>query len=148
MTIDLHQHVRNVVYGHLADTGRPPVLDDIAQQLDAPKDAVADALKENAERHFLVLNTDGRSIRMASPFSGVPTPHVIESDGVRYFANCGWDAFGVVAALGRSGTIHSRCEQSKVPLELTVDADGPPPSEWVFHSELPAAMWWQDIIYT
>ena len=145
---DISQSVRVAVYDQLAESGRPPTLDELVEALDASEAAVTDALAANAERRFLVLTPDGRSIRMASPFSGVATQHVVESRGVRYFANCGWDALGIVAALRRDGIVHSRCEHTKTPLQLPVGEDGPPASDWLFHSELPAALWWRDIVYT
>ncbi len=85
---------------------------------------------------------------MAPPFSGVPTQHVVESDGVRYYANCAWDLLGVVAALGKPATILSRCEGSGETLHLEVDENGPEPSAWIFHSVVPAAQWWDDIVFT
>jgi hypothetical protein len=88
------------------------------------------------------------SIRMAPPFSGIPTQHVVESDGCRYFANCAWDSLGIIAALRKPGTVFSRCEQSGEPFRLEVSADGPAPSDWLFHCLVPAAKWWDDIVFT
>ncbi|HSD83610.1 MAG TPA: organomercurial lyase, partial [Anaerolineae bacterium] len=88
------------------------------------------------------------SIRMAPPFSGVPTQHVVEAGGKQYFANCAWDALGVPAALHVPGVVHSRCEQSGAPLHLQVGLDGPEPSDWLFHCLVPAAKWWNDIVFT
>ena len=95
-----------------------------------------------------MLESDGASIRMAPPFSGVPTQHTVTSDGVTYFANCAWDSLGVVAALGRRGVVYSRCEQSKKPLRLAVGPEGPEPCDWLFHCAVPAAQWWNDIVFT
>ena len=97
---------------------------------------------------LLVLEEDGHSIRMASPFSGVATQHVIEAEGVRYYANCAWDALGVVAALQRPSTVYSRCEQSGEPLIMEVGRYGPGRSDWLFHCHVPAANWWDDIVFT
>ena len=85
---------------------------------------------------------------MAPPFSGVPTQHRVKSGGIEYFANCAWDSLGIVAALRRPADIASRCEQSLEPLALHVGPDGPPPSPWLFHTPVPAARWWQDIVFT
>jgi hypothetical protein len=85
---------------------------------------------------------------MAPPFSGVPTQHEVIVDGKRYFANCAWDSLGVIAALQRSGEVHSRCEQSGEPLRLVVGPSGPEPSTWLFHCLVPAAKWWNDIVFT
>jgi hypothetical protein len=85
---------------------------------------------------------------MAPPFSGVPTQHVVEADGIRYFANCAWDALGIPAALHKPGTIHSRCAQSGESFHLQVGIQGPEPSDWLFHCLVPAAKWWDDIVFT
>ena len=100
-----------------------------------------------AER-LLLLEADGSSIRMAPPFSGVPTQHEVEIEGTRYFANCAWDALGVCAALRKPGWVRSRCEESGERLDLEVGIEGPQPSAWLFHCLVPAAQWWDDLVYT
>jgi hypothetical protein len=85
---------------------------------------------------------------MAPPFSGVPTQHVVEAGGIQYFANCAWDALGVIAALHKPGVIHSSCGQSGEPFHLNVGLQGPEPSNWLFHCLAPAAKWWDDIVFT
>jgi hypothetical protein len=95
----------------------------------------------------LVLQEDGESIRMAPPFSGVPTQHRVDVAGVSYHANCAWDALGIPAALHRPATVHSRCEQSLEPLEIAVSERGPE-SDWLFHCVVPASQWWDDIVFT
>ena len=69
-------------------------------------------------------------------------------DGIDYYANCAWDALGIPAALKRAGVVRSRCEQSRESLTLRVGVDGPEPSEWLFHCLVPAAHWWDDIVFT
>jgi hypothetical protein len=69
-------------------------------------------------------------------------------NGTHYFANCAWDAFGIVTALGRTGDVLSRCEQTLEPLALHLTADGPPSSDWLFHCVVPATDWWTDIVFT
>ena len=146
--MDIDTAVKLAVYHHFAETGRPPRVEEVATRADCDSDTVLDAYGRLREQRVLVLESDGASIRMASPFSGVPTQHAVESAGVRYFANCAWDALGVPAALRRSGIVLSRCEQSLDPLILEIDADGPEPSDWLFHSLVPAAKWWDDIVFT
>jgi hypothetical protein len=85
---------------------------------------------------------------MAPPFSGIPTQHIIEASGVQYYANCAWDALGIPAALHSPGTVHSLCEQSGELFRLNVGLHGPEPSDWVFHCLVPAAQWWDDIVFT
>src|SRR5262249_33075048 len=99
-------------------------------------------------QRLLVLEPDGATIRMAPPFSGVATDHEVQIGGIRYFANCAWDALGVVAALGRAGRVRSHCARSGEPLDLAVGEGGPVRSDWLFHCLVPAARWWDDIVFT
>ena len=59
--------------------------------------------------HALVLDSDTGEIRMANPFSGVPTPFLVHTDVQTWYANCAWDAFGICAALDVDGHIETVC---------------------------------------
>ncbi|MGB3716493.1 MAG: organomercurial lyase [Candidatus Promineifilaceae bacterium] len=142
------KQIKLAVYRHFAETGQRPAPEDIASRAGSDSRSVVEAYGRLRAKRVLVLEEDGSSIRMAPPFSGVPTQHVVESNGVRYFANCAWDALGVPAALQQRATIQSRCEQSAEPLRLEVNLDGPVPSDWLFHCLVPAVDWWDDIVFT
>jgi hypothetical protein len=146
MEFDLQ--VKLTVYRHFAGTGHGPSPREVVERVGSDIESVLDAYRRLRAQRLLVLQADGSSIRMASPFSGVPTQHVVEAGGIQYFANCAWDALGVLAALHKPGTIHSRCEQSGELLHLNVGLQGPEPSDWLFHCLVPAAKWWDDIVYT
>jgi len=136
------------IYTHFAETGCRPSLRAIADRVESDADSVLASFQRLAAQRLLVLDSDGESVRMASPFSGVPTQHVVISDQRQYFANCAWDGLGIVAALQKSATVYSRCEQSLDPYRLEVGPDGPESSDWLFHSLVPAAHWWDDIVFT
>ncbi len=146
--MDLDIQVKLAVYRHFAETGRGPSPEEVAGRVAAEVKSVLDAYRRLYAQRVLVLEADGASIRMAPPFSGVPTQHAVDVDGIRYFANCAWDALGVPSALCKPGTVHSRCEQSLEPLHLKVGLQGPEPSDWLFHCLVPAANWWDDIVFT
>jgi hypothetical protein len=140
--------VKLAVYGHFAASGGRPSASQVAETVGAGLPAVLDAFGRLRAQRVLVLEQNGESIRMAPPFSGVSTQHVVVSGGVSYFANCAWDALGIPAALHAPAVVHSRCEQSLQPLRLEVSTAGPEPSDWLFHSLVPAAHWWDDIVFT
>jgi hypothetical protein len=146
--MEFEVQVKLAIYHHFAGTGRRPSPAEVAERVGAKADQVLAAYQTLRAQRVLVLETDGSSIRMAPPFSGVPTQHRIEAGGIQYFANCAWDALGVPAALHQPGIVHSRCEQSGEPLHLKVDVQGPEPSDWLFHCLVPAAKWWDDIVFT
>jgi hypothetical protein len=146
--VDFDTQVKLCVYRHFADTGEAPAAVDVAGRLGCPAHAVVEAYARLRTQRVLLLEPDGSSIRMAPPFSGVPTPHRVESAGRWYYANCAWDALGIPAALQREAEVHSRCGQSGAPLHLAVRPGGPDPCDWLFHSLVPAARWWEDLIFT
>jgi len=146
--MDLDDRVKLAIYGHFADTGCRPAPPEVAARAGVGVAEVLDAYPRLRARRLLVLEEDGSSVRMAPPFSGVPTQHAVVSGDTRYFANCAWDALGIPAALHRSGVVHSRCEESGEALRLEVGRGGPGPSPWLFHCLVPAALWWDDIVFT
>ena len=140
--------MRTAILETFAETGTAPSPAGVAERLSSPVEAVLNAWDRLREGRTIVTGEDGVSIRMANPFSGIPTEHTFESAGIRYYANCAWDALGIPAALGRGGTVRSRCANSGEPLRLEVMDDGPEPCNWLFHSLVPAAHWWDDIVFT
>ena len=146
--MELELRAKLAIYEHFAAVGTRPSVEEIADRLGAAVPVVRDVFTRLRAQRVLVLESDGESIRMAPPFSGVPTQHHVTAAGVSYYANCAWDALGIPAALQKPAWVHSRCEQSLEPLELEVSTAGPPASDWLFHCVVPAAQWWHDIVFT
>ena len=146
--MEFDTRVKLAVYHHFAETGQPPRPEEVAERIDSDIQSVLESYPRLRAQRLLILEGDGRSIRMASPFSGVPTQHTVEADGIQYFANCAWDALGIAAALHKTAIVHSRCEQSGEPFHLNVHRNGPEASDWLFHCLVPAAQWWDNIIFT
>lgn len=146
--MEFDTHVKLSIYQHFAETGQAPTPLEIAGRVGSDVEHVLDAYRGLRAQRLLVLEQDGMSIRMAPPFSGVPTQHIVEASGIRYFANCAWDAFGIPAALHKRAIVRSRCAQSNEPLHLNVGIQGPESSDWLFHCLVPAAKWWDDIVFT
>lgn len=148
MPAEIDVRVKVAIYRHFAETGRRPEPSEVAKRAGLEVEQVLAAYRSVREQRLLLLEADGVTIQMAPPFSGVPTQHCVEVDHVQYFANCAWDALGIPAALHKAGTVRSRCEQSGEPLDLAVGVDGPEASAWLFHCLVPAAKWWDDLIFT
>ena len=146
--MDFDTQTKLAIYGYFAETGRRPSLEDVVNLTGSDIGNVLGAYARLRAQRVLALEADGSSIRMAPPFSGVSTQHHVVVGGKQYFGNCAWDALGIVAALHQPGEVHSRCEQSGEPLHLKVSLNGPEPSTWLFHCLVPAARWWDDIVFT
>jgi hypothetical protein len=146
--MDVDIAVKLAIYHHFAETGEAPSPADVGTRIGSTTSEAVAAYGRLRTQRVLVLESDGVTIRMAPPFSGVPTQHVVEADGVSYFANCAWDSFGIPAALRKKAIVRSRCEHSKAPLEMEIGSDGPGLTDWLFHCSVPAARWWDDIVFT
>jgi hypothetical protein len=146
--MDLDTTVKLAIYRHFASKGRAPSLQEVAAQVDSDTNTVRATYARLRTQRVLFLEPDGESIRMAPPFSGVPTQHRVVAGGREYIANCAWDALGILAALHEPGTVVSACGQSGEPLRLQVGLDGPEPSDWIFHCLVPASRWWNDLVFT
>src|SRR6476646_8239701 len=97
--------VRRVVYENAMRAGRIPLAEEIASELSVDRREIVDAFRRLADAHVLVLQRDRDEILMAMPFSAVPTPFVVESGGIRAYANCMWDELGIPAMLHADATI-------------------------------------------
>src|SRR6185295_6345141 len=91
---------------------------------------------------------DPTRIRMAPPFSGIPTAFPVDALGRRYYANCVWDAYGVAAALHADAVIPANDGFSGESLILEVRDGRPAPQPYFAHFAVPAAKWWDDIVFT
>ena len=149
--MDFDTQVKTAIYKWVVDTTRAPACEDIASLLGRSVTEVADAYERLFARRVLFLEPDRRTIRMAPPFSAVPTQHRVRVRDRMYFANCSWDSLGIPAALHKEGTVFSRCEQTLEPITILVGKSGPegPQAEPVVaHFAVPAAKWWADLVYT
>jgi hypothetical protein len=137
--------LRNRVYRRFVELGRAPTFDELSAEL---RREVGPELRELHDAHALVLEPEGDRIRMAQPFSAVPTPHRVLAQGREWFANCAWDAFGVLAALDVNGHVSSRCPDCGAAVEINVHDRMPTDDDHLVHVNVPAAHWWDDIVFT
>ena len=100
------------------------------------------------EEHALVLEAGSGSIRMAAPFSAVPTVYRVHAQGRWWFANCAWDALGICAALGVDGRVESVCPDCGELYTVEVRDRRLDRDDLLFHVLVPAAHWWDDIVFT
>jgi hypothetical protein len=140
--------LKMAIYQHIAKTTRVPTVEEMADAVGKSTTEIREAYRRLYSNRVLVLKPDEETIRMAPPFSGVATQHRVRAGDKEYFANCAWDALGVLAALHSEGEVFSRCEQSLEPLHISVRKNGPEPEPCMIHFAVPAAHWWDDIVYT
>ncbi len=138
---------RNATYRRFVELGRAPTADEVGAAIGADADWVRASWRRLHDAHALVLDADAE-IRMANPFSAVPTAYRVDAAGRYWYANCAWDAFGIGVVLGGDAVIHTECADCAEPIDLAVHEGRPDDASLVFHVLVPAAQWWADIGYT
>lgn len=147
--MDFETSVKMAVYGIIADSGRVPDVARTAAVIEAPIAEVQRAFEQLRQRRLLVLEPGNPSrIRMAPPFSGVPTSFLVHARGRHYYANCVWDALGVAAALHSDAVIDASDGNTGETMNLEVRGGEPIECQCVAHFAVPAAKWWDDIGFT
>ena len=146
---ELDLGIRNETYSSFVASGRAPEPADVAAALDLEEHEVAEAYRRLHDAHALVLEPDTTRIRMLNPFSAVETPHRVEARGRSWFANCAWDALGILGALHTDDAIRSQCPDCGESVELEVsDGELVRGAEPLAHFVVPARHWWDDIAFT
>ena len=143
--------VRRYVYEHAMAEGAPPTAAQVADALSRSAGEVRAAFGRLAAAHVLVLQEGGAEILMAAPFSAVPTPFLVRSGGRAYYANCAWDALGVPVVLGRDAEVEASCGCCGTRIGARVESGAlveEEPVGAVVHFALPAARWWENVVFT
>ena len=162
MTINesLLWQVRAFVYNHFADTTYAPSVEVTARHFNIEIGEASAIYRDLHNRHAFFLEPGTLAIRMANPFSGVPTDFKVHANGKTYFANCAWDMLGIPAALHTDAVIEAVCTESNDTVQLEIRdgriyaQGGIPPagdgglSEFRVHFPLPFARWYDDLTFT
>jgi Alkylmercury lyase len=139
--------LRNLTYRFIVDTGRAPSAAELARRAGIDEPTVGEAWRRLHDAHALVLD-DAGDIRMLNPFSAVPTTFRVTVGDRSWYANCGWDAFGIGASLGVDSVIDTQCADCHEALRIAVHDRQPDRDDLLWHVLVPARAWWQDIGYT
>src|SRR4051794_3614589 len=97
--------LRKLTYELFVERGRAPTADEVATAVGLTRAEVRSGWRRLHDVHALVLNAAATEIRMANPFSAVPTAYRVYAGERWWYANCAWDALGVCAALHVDGRI-------------------------------------------
>ena len=146
---DLETKVKLAIYEITAETSRIPNSSAVSQKIDIDESEVVAAFgRLHAKRLLLPEPDDPSRIRMAPPFSGIATAFPVEANGRNYFANCVWDAYGIAAALHCDAVSRASDGHTGEPLTLEVKNGQPVLKSYLAHFAVPAALWWDNLIFT
>jgi hypothetical protein len=160
MNDNLLWQIRHFVYTHFADTTLPPSVDETATHFNISTEEASEYYRELHNRHAFFLDLETLTVRMANPFSGIPTDFKVHVNGKAYYANCAWDMLGIPAALHTDGVIEAVCTESNELVKLEIRngkiyaLGGVPAAEYgdesglLVHFPLPFARWYDDLVFT
>jgi hypothetical protein len=145
---DLIWAVRAFVYQYLAETTHAPSVADVAAHFQLSDEEASGLFDELNARHAFFLEPGTHDIRIANPFSAIPTDFVVQARGHAYYANCAWDSLGVAAALHSDATIRATYAKDDAPLTLAIRDGQVTHPEAVVHLLVPFREWYKDMVFT
>ena len=146
---DLDTKVKLAIYALTAETGSIPNSSEVSRKVGIDESEVLAAFgRLHTKRLLLPEPGDPTRIRMAPPFSGIPTKFPVEANGKKYYANCVWDAYGIAAALHCDAVSRASDGHTGEPLTLEVKNGRPVLKPYLAHFAVPAAHWWDNLIFT
>ena len=140
--------VRNTTYRLFVENGTAPSANDVASAAGHSVGDVRAIWQRLHDAHAIVLQPGAIELRMANPFSAIPTPYQVHAAGRSWYANCAWDAFGVCAALRTDGHVETNCPECGEVIACEVRDEKPDDPRLLFHCLVPARQWWDDIVFT
>jgi hypothetical protein len=146
--VDILWQVRAFIYNHFADTTHAPTVDETAQHFNISIEEAGELYKELHNCHSIFLGPETLTIRMANPFSGIPTDFKVHANGKTYFANCAWDMLGIPAALHSDAVIEAVCAESNEAVKLEVKNGQITNTQYLVHFPLAFARWYDDLVFT
>jgi hypothetical protein len=140
--------MRRATYALFVELGRAPTAAETTRETGIEVGAVVESWRRLHAVRALVLNSATDEIRMANPFSAVPSAYRVRVSGRWWYANCAWDAIGICAALHADGQVEASCPDCGAPVGFAVQDERPGDSSLLFHCLVPASRWWDDIVFT
>lgn len=138
---------RRYIYDHTMREGVPPSLDETSRALSRTADETRESFRRLAEARVIVMQRGSDEILMANPFSAVPTSFLVKTDVRDYYGNCIWDSLGIPCMLKRDALIETSCGCCGAAMNVEVKGDALASGEGVVHFAVPAAKWWEDIVF-
>jgi Alkylmercury lyase len=139
--------VRLAIYRAVEATGHAPAAADVARARGLDVASVEETYRALADARIIVLQPDSVEVKWAPPFSLVPTAFRARAGRSSWYAPCAWDAFGIPAALDRDARLEAACAWSGEAIPCGVE-HGRAYGNGVVHLLVPAARFWDDIVYT
>ena len=145
---DFDWAVRTRIYGAFSGQGSAPAVGELAAAVGSTELQVRAALQSLYEAHEIAPLPSGDGVRMANPFSAVPTDYPVETPVMTCYASCAWDALGVPAILGMDGWTRTHCSGCDEPMEFGIKGGRLQGDAGLIHLVTPPRDAWVDIGFT
>lgn len=140
--------VRLLLMRQIVDAASVPSARALAAATGRELDEIQAAFRDLAQRHVVALEPGSDELRMVHPFSAVPTPWAVHLGARRWFGNCAWDALGIAALFAEPARVETACPDCGERLTVASDGRGGLEGAGVVHFGVPAARWYENIIFT
>lgn len=142
---DLLWTVRQFIYDYIVENERPPTVSETATGLAIGVVEAQDAYRRLHGYHAILLERGSLDVRIANPFSGVPTQFRVHVNGRSYWATCAWDMLGIPAALHADARIEAMCADTQTPTEILVENGAVRETGELIHLPVPFRNWHDDL---
>ena len=139
--------VRRYVYDRVMREGLPPTTAETAAALSTTPDNVGASFRRLADAHVLVLQRGKGEMLISNPFSAVPTPFLVRAGDGSWYGNCIWDAMGIPAMMEQDATIEASCGCCGTAMQVSIIDGSLEEASGIAHFAIPAAHWWNDIVF-
>lgn len=139
--------LRIAVYDEILNAGSVPTVATLAASFGVSATEMRGALTALRIGKTILVHPSSGEIWMAGPFSAIETPYLVTGRH-GWWANCGWDMFGVAMIAGERATVETRCTDCGAPITVAADPAAPPKDDAVVHFLMPARRWYDDIGFT
>ena len=140
-------NVRGELTRAIAELGRAPSNEQLAQRLDADVIAVEQSLRQLHDAHALQLHPHRCAPWVVHPFALSPGSCWVETSGRGWWANCLYCGMGIAAALNEDVSIHTRIGGEREPIVVHVCGGEVQETELLFHLSTPVREWWDNVIH-
>jgi hypothetical protein len=140
--------IRYQIYRFFEENCRAPFYQELAERLDIAQESVRQAFQHLHGGHMILLEPGADTIRMAYPFSAVPTNYRVRSGSKQWWANCAWDSLGIPAALHIDVEIEAVYPDSHETIHFQVKNGRIDGKNHVVYFPLPCRQWYDDLVFT
>jgi hypothetical protein len=152
MVMDAHNfdhEVRAVVARTIRERGSIPSIAEVARRLRTDPSAVDASFARMIATRVFIPERTSHEIHAFNPFCVGPTDFAVRADRRDWWGICGWDALGIPAALGTTGSLTSSCgDGCGERIRIEVGLGGTASGEAVLQIGVPARSFWEDIYFT